>query len=175
MSMLTQTTLFPLEFPPPNTSITPKDFKVVALRECAPAAVLCSEPQHAYDYWQQAVRTHPFYNPDVECLVAVFLNTRKRIIGHSLISTGTLDTVLVHAREVFRTAIVAAAASIMLMHNHPSGDPSPSEADIKVTRDLIRAGQTLKIELVDHVIVGLPSPERFRPYASLRELNYFYS
>jgi DNA repair protein RadC len=56
-----------------------------------------------------------------------------------------------------------------------SGDPSPSEADIKVTRDLIRAGQLLKIELLDHIVVGQPSPERPTGYASLRELGFFYS
>jgi DNA repair protein RadC len=57
------------------------------------------------------------------------------------VSTGTLDTILVHPREVFRPAIIAAAACIVLFHNHPSGDPTPSEADIKVTRDLVRGGQ----------------------------------
>ena len=60
------------------------------------------------------------------------------------LATGTLDTILVHPREVFRPAIVANAAAIVLVHNHPSGDPTPSEADIKVTRDLIRAGQLIE-------------------------------
>jgi len=69
---------------------------------------------------------------------------------------------------VFRAAIIAASAAIVLMHNHPSGEPTPSEADIKVTRDLIRAGQLIKIEVLDHVIVGLNS------HASLRTLGYFY-
>jgi DNA repair protein RadC len=67
------------------------------------------------------------------------------------------------------------AAAVVLAHNHPSGDPSPSEADIKVTRDLIRAGQLLKIEVLDHVIIGRATPERPKDYASLRELGYFYS
>jgi DNA repair protein RadC len=60
-------------------------------------------------------------------------------------------------------------------HSHPSGDPTPSESDIKVTRDLIRAGQLLKIEVLDHVIVGRATPERSKPYSSLREGGYFYS
>jgi len=76
--------------------------------------------------------------------------------------------VLVHPREVFRVAIMTAAASIILVHNHPSGDPTPSEADIKVTRDLIRAGQLLKIEVVDHLVMGYPG------HQSLRALGYFY-
>jgi DNA repair protein RadC len=80
---------------------------------------------------------------------------------------------LIHPREVFKPAIVLGAAAIVLAHNHPSGDPSPSESDIKVTRDLIRAGQLLKIEVLDHVILGSATPERTKDYASLRELGYF--
>jgi len=91
-----------------------------------------------------------------------------------LVSIGTLDTILVHPREIFRPAIVANAAAIVLAHNHPSGDPSPSEADIKMTRDIIRAGQLLKIELLDHVVVGTASPERSKPYVSMRELGYLF-
>jgi DNA repair protein RadC len=81
----------------------------------------------------------------------------------------------VHPREVFKAAISANAAAVVLAHNHPSGDPTPSEADIKVTRDLIRAGQLLKIDVLDHVIIGHATPERQKDYASLRELGYFYS
>ncbi|HMJ90339.1 MAG TPA: JAB domain-containing protein, partial [Candidatus Acidoferrum sp.] len=91
------------------------------------------------------------------------------------ISDGTLDTILVHPREVFRSAITANAAAIILVHNHPSGDPTPSEADIKVTRDLIRAGQLLKIDLLDHVILGRATEQRPKDWSSLRELGYFYS
>ena len=105
----------------------------------------------------------------------LLLNTRKRLIRAEKISDGTLDTVLVHPREVFKHAIAANAAGIVLVHNHPSGDPTPSDADIKVTRDLIRAGQLLKIEVVDHVIIGRATPERMKDYSSLRELGYFYS
>ncbi len=111
----------------------------------------------------------------VESFQALLLNTRKRLIRVEDISLGTLDTILVHPREVFRTAIVANAAAVVLLHNHPSGDPTPSEADIKVTRDLIRAGQLLKIEVVDHVIIGSATTERTKDYASLRELGYFYA
>ena len=91
---------------------------------------------------------------EVENFQVVLLNTRRRLIRVEQISQGTLDTILVHPREVFKAAIVAGASAIVLAHNHPSGDPSPSEADIKVTRDLIRAGQLLKIEVLDHIILG---------------------
>jgi DNA repair protein RadC len=111
----------------------------------------------------------------VETLQVLLLNTRRRLIRTAEITDGTLDTILVHPREVFKAAIAANAAAVVLAHNHPSGDPTPSEADIKVTRDLIRAGQLLKIDVLDHVIIGHATPERPKDYASLRELGYFYS
>jgi DNA repair protein RadC len=110
----------------------------------------------------------------VESFQVLLLNTRKRLIRLEEISRGLLDTLLVHPREVFRAAIVANAAGVVLVHNHPSGDPTPSEADIKTTRDLIRAGQLLKIEVVDHIIIGRASAERAKDYSSLRELGHFY-
>ncbi len=112
---------------------------------------------------------------NVEAFQILLLNTRRRLIDVAKISDGTLDTLLVHPREVFKPAISASAAAIVLVHNHPSGDPTPSEADIKVTRDLIRAGQLLKIEVLDHVILGKKTPERPKDYQSLRELGYFYT
>ena len=111
---------------------------------------------------------------EVEKFQIVMLNTRRRLIRVAPISDGTLDTILVHPRDVFKSAIGANAAAIILVHNHPSGDPTPSEADIKVTRDLIRAGQLLKIEVLDHIILGHATTERPKDYVSLRELGYFY-
>jgi DNA repair protein RadC len=111
----------------------------------------------------------------VETLQVLLLNTRKRLIRVEEVIDGTIDQLLVHPREVFKSAIAANAAAVVLVHNHPSGDPTPSEADIKVTRDLIRAGQLLKIEVIDHVIIGRASAERTKDYSSLRELGYFYA
>jgi DNA repair protein RadC len=110
---------------------------------------------------------------NVETFQILLLNTRRRLIDIVKVSEGTLDTILVHPREVFKSAIAANAAAVILTHNHPSGDPSPSEADIKVTRDLIRAGQLLKIEVLDHIILGRATQERPRDFISLRELGYF--
>ena len=148
----------------------PYEYKVTALRECpTPDELqLCDTPDKAAEYWRLHVPTNPYFNPECECFSVFLLNTRRRVKGHHLVSIGTLDTLLVHPREVFRLAVITAAAAIVLAHNHPSGEPSPSEADIKVTRDMIRAGQLLKIEVLDHVIIGNPR------YTSLRELGYFY-
>src|SRR2546422_3069671 len=97
---------------------------------------------------------------DVEHFQVVLLNTRRKLVRVEEISQGTLDTILVHPREVFKLAIAANASAIVLAHNHPSGDPTPSEADVKVTRDLIRAGQLLKIDVLDHIILGRRTHER---------------
>jgi DNA repair protein RadC len=150
-------------------AITAKEYKVVALRECPlPEQMrICDTPDTAADYWRLNVATNPYFNPECECFVVLLLNTRRRVKGHQLVTIGTLDTLLVHPREVFKVAVVSSAAAVVLMHNHPSGDPTPSEADIKVTRDLIRAGQLMKIDVLDHVIVGHPNR------CSLRELGYW--
>ena len=149
-----------------------REFKLVSLRECPLPETLqmCDQPELAARYWRENVTGHPAFNSEVESFVVLLLNTRRRIKGHVLVSTGTLDTILVHPREVFRPAIIGAAAAILLMHSHPSGDPTPSEADIRVTRDLIRAGQVLKMEVLDHVIVGAGET-----FTSLRTLGYFYT
>jgi DNA repair protein RadC len=146
-----------------------KEYKVVALRECPLPGEMkfCDTPERAADYWRLNIATNPYFNADCECLAVLMLNTRRRVKGHQIITIGTMDTLLVHPREVFRVAVIAGAASIVMMHNHPSGEPSPSEADIKVTRDLIRVGQLMKIEVIDHVIMGNPN------HCSLRSLGYF--
>ena len=146
----------------------PKEFKVIALRECPvpEEMLLCDTPEKAAGYWRLHVATAEHFDPERECFVVLFLNTRRRVKGHQMITIGTMDTLLVEARSVFRGAVVGAAAAIVLLHNHPSGQPEPSEADIKVTRELIRAGQLLKIEVLDHVIVGNPD------HCSLRQLGY---
>lgn len=156
---------------------TPKEYKVVALRDCPVenGKLVLDTPEQVAKYWRDHIATEPRFNPEVETLVVVMLNTRRLLKGHTLVSTGTLDTLLVHPREVFRTAIVMAAHAIVMLHNHPSGDPTPSEADIKVTRELIQGGKLLKIEMLDHVIMGKAQDGNPKDYISLRELGYFYN
>lgn len=132
-------------------------------------------PQAVIDYLTPLLAESVSYRPETENMIVIHLTTRRRPISWQIISNGTIDTLLIHAREVFRAAIVFNAAAILLCHNHPSGDPSPSEADIKVTRDMIRAGQLLKIDVMDHVILGRPTPTAPKFWSSLRELGYFYT
>src|ERR1051325_4216558 len=136
------------------------------LRQDSPAL---DTPERIADLLREENRAY-----SVERFQVVLLNTRRKLIRVDKLSEGTLDTLLVHPRDVFKSAMALSAAAIVLVHNHPSGDPTPSEADIKVTRDLIRAGQLLKIEVLDHVILGRATQERPKDYASLRELGYFY-
>jgi len=138
-------------------------------REAYPESPVLDTPERVVDLLREQNRAYT-----VESFQVLFLNTRRRMIGMQVISQGTLDTILVHPREVFAAAIVKHASAIVLVHNHPSGDPTPSEADVKVTRDLIRAGQLLKIDVLDHVIIGRATPDRAKDFSSLRELGYFY-
>ena len=89
-----------------------------------------------------------------EHFVVIALNTRNKIIGIHTVSIGSLDTSIVHPREVFKFAILANASSVILGHNHPSGDTTPSPEDIDITHRLVKAGELLGIEVLDHLIVG---------------------
>jgi DNA repair protein RadC len=91
---------------------------------------------------------------DREALYVALLDSKNRIIGVNLVSLGILDSSLVHPREVFKPAILLGAASIVLAHNHPSGDPTPSPEDRRVTQRIDEAGKLLGIDVMDHVIVG---------------------
>ena len=103
-----------------------------------------------------------------EMLVVILLNTRNRIIDRVMVSLGIQDSSLVHPREVFRPAILKSAASVVLVHNHPSGDPTPSAEDIRVTRQLVQAGAIVGIQVLDHIIIGRPEGVS-KGYLSFRE------
>jgi len=100
-----------------------------------------------------------------EFLMGVYLDSKSRIIKYETISVGGLNTNTVHPREVFRTAISEAAAAVILVHNHPSGDPTPSKEDIKLTTKLMEAGDIMGIKILDHIIIGGSK------YFSLKERN----
>jgi DNA repair protein RadC len=99
---------------------------------------------------------------DREQFIAIFLDSRSEVIGINTVSVGTLTESLVHPREVFKGAILANAASIIIAHNHPSGDHHASEADLAVTSKLKEAGRILGIPLEDHVVIGREGFTSFR-------------
>jgi DNA repair protein RadC len=90
----------------------------------------------------------------VEHFGVLLLDTKNRILRTTLLSVGTLDASIVHPREVFRAAANAGAAALVLFHNHPSGDPTPSEDDVALTKRLVRAGELMGITVLDHVVVA---------------------
>ena len=100
-----------------------------------------------------------------EHLIVIFLNKRNKIIKKENIIVGTLDTTLIHPREIFKSAINYSSSSIILVHNHPSGNPSPSPEDIEITKQIIQSGKILDINVLDHVIIG------HNDYYSIRENN----
>lgn len=160
-----------------NDTYPVTEYKGVKLREVpmSKEARLMDNPALVAEFCRNVIMESARYTDGVENFFVILLNTRRRVIGFHVMSTGTLDTLLVHPREVFRLAVIEGAAAIVVSHNHPSGDPTPSEQDIRMTRDLMRAGQLMRIEIMDHVIIGEATPERPRDYVSLRELGYFYT
>ena len=93
-------------------------------------------------------------DPPQEHFVLMVLDSRRRVIGINEVSVGTLSASLVHPREVFRAAILLNGAAVIVSHNHPSGDPSPSAEDREATRRLQRAGELLGIPVADHIVIG---------------------
>lgn len=107
---------------------------------------------------------------EVEQFWVLLLDTKYRLRRPPVaISKGILDACLVHPREVFKEAVRACAAAVVLVHNHPSGDPTPSREDIKLTRQLIEVGRIMDIEVLDHVVVGVKSDRCPAGFTSLRE------
>ena len=89
-----------------------------------------------------------------ECFQIISLNTRNALINRHMVTLGLVDASLVHPREVFRAAIGDGAAAIVLVHNHPSSDPTPSAEDLRITRQLVEAGKIVDIKVLDHVVIG---------------------
>jgi DNA repair protein RadC len=138
--------------------------------EGGPVATLRT-PEDAFNTHKRDVAQRPEYDSEVEQFIVLMLDTRNTIRAAHIVSKGTLNASLIHAREVFRSAIAANAAAVILMHNHPSGNVSPSPEDLKCTRDLIAAGKVIGIKVLDHVIVSdqpLP-PGQIYNFLSLRE------
>lgn len=97
----------------------------------------------------------------------IYLDSKNRILREEVISLGSLDASLVHPREVFRTAISEAAAKVIIAHNHPSSDPTPSDEDIRLTNQLIEAGKIVNIKVLDHIIIGGSK------YISMKDCGHF--
>jgi DNA repair protein RadC len=142
------------------------EIKISRVRECP--SVICDSAEKALTYWKESVTSADWFSPERENILALILNTRLQVTGHSIVSIGTLSEAGCHPRDVFRAAIALNAYGILLMHNHPSGDSSPSAPDYRITRALKEGAGLLQINLVDHVIVGDSTGDR-QGYFSFKE------
>ncbi len=127
-------------------------------------------PQLIYDLMFERVRFLA-----VEVLYGLALDSKLKLIRPYVISRGLLNQTLVHPREAFREAIGSSAAYLILVHNHPSGDPRPSDDDIRATKDMCKAGEIVGIELLDHIVMGRPSATNPQGYVSLKEMGVLRS
>jgi len=121
-------------------------------------------PADVFNIAQNVIRAGEYAEENLWLLT---LDTKNNITGIFTVSTGSLNSSIVHPREVFKRAVLQNAASIIICHNHPSGDPTPSPEDINITKRIYNAGQILGIELLDHIIIG------DNKYTSLKENGVF--
>jgi DNA repair protein RadC len=127
-------------------------FRIALVRE--PGVKLAERPQLRVPAQAAPLFAQYIGEIDREIFTVALLTVRHRVLGLHTVSVGCLTSSLVHAREVFKPAILAGAAAVLLAHNHPSGDPEPSAEDVALTRRLVSAGQLLGIEVLDHLILG---------------------
>jgi DNA repair protein RadC len=128
-------------------------FHVVKVAEAPPVDV-SNNPPAFVRYWREVIAPSPFIQPDKEHVVVVALNLRLKVMGWHLVSMGGVCGTYCGPREVMRPLILCAASHFVMMHNHPSGDPSPSDLDRKTTRRIREAGETVGIPITDHIIIG---------------------
>jgi DNA repair protein RadC len=127
---------------------------------------IISSPEDAATVMREDMRSL-----DREEFRVLLLNTKNALIKKCEVSRGSLNASIVEPREVFKDAIAASAASMILVHNHPSGDPTPSSEDIAVTKRLVKAGDLLNIAVLDHIILGHRANKRDQDFVSLKELG----
>ena len=139
-----------------------------AARENAAATALDS-PERIYELFSPELA-----HLDREHLVVALLNSRLRHLATEKISVGTLNETIAHPRDILRPAIGHNAHGFILIHNHPSGDPAPSQADVRLTKRIHEAASLMQIKLIDHLIIGHPAPNR-EPYYSFREAGLINS
>jgi DNA repair protein RadC len=128
--------------------------------------VTISDPASAASLLRETMR-----DLDREEFRVLLLNTKNALIRIAPISRGSLNASIVEPREVFKDAIAASAAAMILAHNHPSGDPTPSTEDISITKRLVKAGELLNINVLDHIILGQRTDARGQDFVSLKELG----
>lgn len=134
---------------------TSSEIRVIRIGEPLPKVRL-DTPELVLAYYGEHIASGAHYDPEKEHLHVFALDTRLQIKGVNLVSVGSLNESIAHPREIFRPLIVLAAYGFILVHNHPSGDASPSEADRRLTVRVQEGAKLLQIQMLDHVIIGDP-------------------
>ena len=130
-------------------------FRVLSVADQPPPPpLLLDAPDSVVEAWRTLVVPNPWFDPEKEHMVVFVLNTRLGLKGWNVVSVGTVNETTCHPREVLRPVLVAAGHGFVVVHNHPSGDPSPSSADREVTNRLRDAAALMQVRLIDHIIVG---------------------
>lgn len=156
-------TLMELNVNPQENTISSKRVNIISIKMVKEGSVLYSNrkigsPSDAADLLRPFLQ-----DSDREMLVVCCLDTKNQPTFINVASVGTLNSSLVHPREVFKAAVLGNAASILVAHNHPSGDPTPSSEDISITTRLKEVGKIIGIDVIDHIVIG------FNNYVSLKE------
>ena len=150
------------------TALKSARITVSVVREDSHDAAPTDTPERLAEFWKTIIAEQPDHEADKESLVVVLLNARFRPFAWNRISLGTVDSCVAHPRDIIRPVIVGGAYGFALAHNHPSGDPTPSDADLRITRRMVEVSGLIQIRFLDHLIVGEPSPGR-QGYYSFRE------
>jgi DNA repair protein RadC len=145
----------------------PREWRLVAVRKCRVQSMRLETPEAAWKFWRSEIPKSSWFDETKESMVVLLINSDLCLFGFSLIAVGSMDAIPIRPCQVFRPAVVAASRAIVVVHNHPSGDLTPSQEDIDLTRALKAAGEILKIDLFDHLIMG------DQDYLSMRGEGYF--
>jgi len=129
------------------------EIKVIS-KICEDAGIILDSPSKMVQLWNKAVTTANWYDAEKEAVVVFNLNTRLGVKNWQMVSVGTINECAVTPREILRSAVASLAYGVVIMHNHPSGNPSPSPADLEITRRTRDGGKTLAIQTLDHIIIG---------------------
>jgi len=138
------------------------------LEDYAASRCILDSPEGTFGFWKNVIETKPEFEADKETLVVILLDAKLRPRAYHQVALGTVNECAARPLEVFRTVIVSAAFAFILVHNHPSGDATPSNADRNITSQLRQGAEILQLRFLDHVIVGDPRVSA-PPYFSFRD------
>ena len=146
------------------------EIKVIS-KVCEETGTKCDTPQRLVELWHKVVTPAPWFDAEKEAVVVFNLNTKLGVKNWQMVAVGTINECATTPREILRSAVASLAYGVVVMHNHPSGNPSPSPADLEITRKVRDGGRTLGIQTQDHIIIG-DGKNGNSAFYSFREAGY---